>query len=162
MKQILHTGHLGIERTKSNARSTMYWSNIDKDINEMISKCNACQKYLDLNPHEPLLLHEIPKDVWNKVATNLFVCLNKLYFIVINCTSKYFELAQLTNASSDTVIIHMRSIFVRHGIPKVIFSDYGPQYSSREIKKCFKSWDFIHKTSIPELPQSNGTVERAI
>ena len=44
MKQILHTGHLGIERTKSNARSTMYWPNIDKDINEMISNCNACQK----------------------------------------------------------------------------------------------------------------------
>ena len=41
MKQILHTGHLGIERTNSNARSTMYWPNIDKGINEMISNCNA-------------------------------------------------------------------------------------------------------------------------
>ena len=60
MKQILHTGHLGIEMTKSNARSTMYWTNIDKDINEMISNCNACQKYRNLNPREPLLSYEIP------------------------------------------------------------------------------------------------------
>ena len=150
------TGHLGIERTKSNARSTMYWPNIDKNINEMISNCNACQKYRNLNPREPLFSHEIPKDVWNKVATDLFVSLNKLYLIVIDYTSKYFEIAQLPDASSDTVITHMRSIFARHGIPKVVFSDNGPQYSSLE------SWDFIHKTSSPEFPQSSGFVERAI
>ena len=156
MKQILHTGHLGIERTKSNARSTMYWPNIDKNINEMISNCNACQKYRNLNPRESLLSHEIPKDVWNKVATDLFVSLNKLYLIVIDYTSKYFEIAQLPDASSDTVITHMRSIFARNGIPKVVFSDNGPQYSSLE------SWDFIHKTSSPEFPQSSGFVERAI
>ena len=60
MKQILYTGH---QRTKSNARSTMYWPNIDKNINEMISNCNACQKYRNLNPREPFLWHEIPEDV---------------------------------------------------------------------------------------------------
>ena len=162
MKQILHTGHLGIDRTKSNARSTMCWPNIDKDINEMISNCNACQKYRNLNPRESLLSHEIPKDVWNKVANDLLVCLNKLYLIVIDYTSKYFEIAQLPDASSDTVITHMRSIFARHGIPKVVFSDNGPQYSSHEFKKFSKSWDFIHKTSSSKFPQSNGFLERAI
>ena len=75
---------VGIERTKSNVRPTMYWRNIDKDINEMISNCNACQKYRNLNPREPLLSHEIPKDVWNKVATDLFLYLSKLYLIAID------------------------------------------------------------------------------
>ena len=162
MKQILHTGYLGIERTISNIRSTMYWPYIDKGINEMISNCNSCQKYRNLNPREPLLSHEIPKDVWNKVATDLFVCLNKLYLIVIDYTSKYFEIAQLPDTSLDTVITHMRSIFARHGIPKVVFRDNGPQYSSHEFKKFSKSWDFTHKTSSPEFPQSNWFVERAI
>ena len=103
--------YTGIERIKSNARSTMYWPNIDKDIDEMTRNCNACQKYRSLNPRKPLLSHEIPRDVWNKVATELFVCLYKLYLIVIDYTSKYFELAQLRNASLDTVITHMRSIY---------------------------------------------------
>ena len=140
----------------------MYWSNIDKDIGEMIINCSSCQKYWNLNPREPLLSHEIPKDVWNKVATNLFVCLRKLYLIVIDYTSKYFEVAHLPNASSDTVITHMRSIFARHSISKVVFSDNGPQYNSHKFKKFSKSWDFIHKTSSPEFPQSNGFPERAI
>ena len=56
----------------------------------------------------------------------------------------------------------MRSTLVRHGIPKVVFSDNGSQYSSHEFKKFSKSWDFIHKTSSPEFPQSNEFVERAL
>ena len=59
MKEILYTGHLGIERKKSNARSTLSWPNIDKGINEMITYCNACQKFPDLNPCESLLSQEI-------------------------------------------------------------------------------------------------------
>ena len=160
MKQVLYTGHPGIKRTKSIAISTMYWPNIDKDIDQMISNCNACQNYRKLNPREPLLSHEIPKDAWDKVAIDLFVCLNKLYLIAIDYM--YFELAQLPNASSDTVIAHMRSIFARHGIPKGAFSDNGPQYSSHEFKKFSKSWDFVHKIFSPEFPQSSGFVERAI
>ena len=111
MKQILHTGHLSIERTKLNARSAMYWPNIDKDIDGMISNCNACQKYRNLNLCEPLLLHEVLKDVYYKVVTNLFECCDKLYLIIIDYTSNYSELAQQPNASSDIVIIHLRSIF---------------------------------------------------
>ena len=61
MKHILHTGHLCIDRTKSNARSTMYWPNIDKDIDEMINNCDVFQKYWNLIPLEPLLSHEITK-----------------------------------------------------------------------------------------------------
>ena len=153
MKQILHTGLLGIKRTKLSARPTMHWPNIDKAIYEMMSNCNTCQKYPHLNPCEPLLSHNIPKDFWNKVATDLFECLNKLYFIVIDYPSKYFKLVQLQNASSDIVITHMKSIFAKNGIPKIVFSDNGPQYSSHEFKKFSKSWDFIHKTSSPEFSE---------
>ena len=142
--------------TKSNARSKMYWPNIDKDIDEMINNCNACQKYRNLNPREPLLPYEKPKDVWNKVATDLFVCLDKLYLIVIDYTSKYFELVQLPNASSDRVITHMTNTFARNGIPKVVFSDNEPQYSSYEFKKFSKSWDFIHKLPVPSFLRVMG------
>ena len=82
----------------------------------MISNCNACKKCRNVDLCEPLLLHEIPMDVWNKVATDLFACPDKLYLIVIDYTSKYFELAQLPNASPDIVFTHMKSIFTRHSI----------------------------------------------
>ena len=75
----------------------------------MISYCSVCHKYRSFNLREPLLSHEIPKSVWNKVAINLSL-------VVIDHTSKYFEQTQQPNASSDTIITHMRSIFARHSI----------------------------------------------
>ena len=56
----------------------------------------------------------------------------------------------------------MRSIFTRHDIPKVVFSDDGPQFSSSESKKFSKSLNFIQKTSSPEFPECNEFVERTI
>ena len=77
----------------------MYGLNIDKDVDEIISNCNVCPKYQNLNPCEPYLRPEIPEDVWNKVATDLFLCLNRLHLHLIDYTSKFFKLVQLPNAS---------------------------------------------------------------
>ena len=83
-------------------------------------------------------MHKIPKDVYNELANDLFVRINILYLIVTDYANKYFKLAQLSNTSSDTVIIHVRSIFAQHGITKVVFSDNRPKYSSHKFKTFFK------------------------
>ena len=56
MKQILHIGHLGIKCTKVNARGTMYWPNIDTDIEHMVANCTECQIYSNKLEKETLLL----------------------------------------------------------------------------------------------------------
>ena len=162
MKQDLHTGHLGNERAQLKAKSTMHWPKNYKDINEMISNCNSCHKFWNLHSCEPLLSQKIPKDVYNKEGNDLFARLSILYLIVIDYTGKCFRLAQLPNTSSNTVITHMISIFRKHSIPKVIFSDNRPQYSSQSFKTFSKSWDFTQRSSIPKFPQSNRFLERAI
>ena len=60
MKKILHIGHLGIERTKSNARSTLYWPGICNELTEMVSNCNSSQTYRNKQQKESLIPHEIP------------------------------------------------------------------------------------------------------
>lgn len=88
MKQILHGGHLVIKRVKLNNKLIMHWPDIYKEMNKMISSFSICQKQGNLNLCQGILLHKILKDVWNKVPTRLFVCRNKYYLIVIDCTSK--------------------------------------------------------------------------
>ena len=46
--------------------------------------------------------------------------------------------------------------FARHGIPDVLITDNGTQFSSSEFAKFTEVWKFEHKTSSPHLPQSNG------
>lgn len=60
------------------------------------------------------------------------------------------------------MIRHTKSVFSRHGIPHEVISDNGPQYSSLEYAHFAAEYGFIHTTSSPKYPQSNGEVERAV
>ena len=162
IKKCLHTGHLGIERTKSNARSALFWPNMNEELTDMIKNCDSCQKFRKCQMKESLIQHDIPSSAWVKVGTDLFTLFNKIFLVVVDYTSKYFEVVQIPNGKSKTVISYTKSIFSRHGIPSIVISDNGPEYASRKYRQFAKQWDFQHETSSPEYPQSNGLVERTI
>ena len=63
---------------------------------------------------------------------------------------------------SPDVISHVKAIFGRFGIPRVVISDNGPQLSSTDFKNFAKSWDIEHKTSSPDYPKANGMAESAV
>ena len=87
IKQVLHTGHLGIERTKSNARSALFWPNMNEELSEMIRNCDSCQKFRKCQVREPLIQHDIPSRAWVKVGTDLFTLFNKIFLVVVDYTS---------------------------------------------------------------------------
>ena len=72
------------------------------------------------------------------------------------------EISQIPDKESQTVITHLKSIFSRHGIPKEVISDNGPEFSSTSFSNFAKQWDFKHNPSSPRYPQSNGLIERTI
>ena len=57
--------------------------------------------------------------------------------------------------------MHTKSIFARHGIPRTVKSDNGPQYTAEEYKKFSKEWRFNHVTS-PHHPQANRLAEKSV
>ena len=109
IKQILHAGHLGIERTKCNARSALFWPNMNEELSEMIKNCDSCQKFRKCQMRESLIQHDIPSKPWVKVGTDLFTLFNKTFLVIVDYTSKYFEVIQIPNAKSKTVINYTKS-----------------------------------------------------
>ena len=96
------------------------------------------------------------------MASDLFYWKSSAYLLIIDYYSRYIEIAKLSGESSSKVIRHTKSIFARHGIPKEMISDNGPQYSSLEYKKFTEEYGFLHTTSSSKFPQSNGEAERAV
>lgn len=56
----------------------------------------------------------------------------------------------------------MKSVFTRHGIPKLLRTDNGPWFAAREFGDFARTYGFHHVTSSPRFPQSNGEVERMV
>ncbi|XP_072557014.1 uncharacterized protein [Paramormyrops kingsleyae] len=76
--------------------------------------------------------------------------------------TRYIEIAQLNPTRSMDVIVHLKSMFARHGIPEILLSDNGPQFSGREMQIFAADYGFVHVTSSPRYAQSNGEAERAV
>ncbi|KAK3736765.1 hypothetical protein QZH41_008005 [Actinostola sp. cb2023] len=161
MLKTAHQGHFGIEKTKARARKVNYWPGISSDIEQLISKCATCNTHRNKNTNEPLLPHSIPERPWQKVGSDIFEYQGKSYLLVIDYYSKYIETSLVKDKTASTVVTHMKSMFVRHGIPEELISDNMP-YSSLEFRKFAKEWDFTLTTSSPTYPQSNGLSERAV
>ena len=56
----------------------------------------------------------------------------------------------------------MKAIFAELGVPSVIVSDGGPQYTATEFQDFTKHWQIEHKLSSPRNPQSNGMAEHFV
>jgi len=158
----IHEGHMGIEKCRQRARAHVYWPGMNAHITEMIGNCYECQVHGNKNTAEPLRPHEIPNRPWQKVGTDLFTHDGKNYLVVVDYASGYPELIQLLSTTSTAVIRSMKAIFARYGVPDVVMSDNGPQYSSKEFEEFALDWEFKHKTSSPHYPQSNGQAESAV
>lgn len=82
--------------------------------------------------------------------------------LVVNYYSRFPEVISLTLTTSTSVIAAVKSTFARFGIPDVLVSDNGPQFSSRQFAEFAQSYGFQHVTSSPRYPQANGEAERMV
>lgn len=97
-----------------------------------------------------------------KIAVDLFELDKQEYVVMVDYYSKFFEVSHLSNSKSKTVINHIKPQLARYGIPEVIVSDYGSEFSSHEFAEFAREYGFKHITSSPRYPQSNGLAERAV
>ena len=105
---------------------------------------------------------QLPEYPWQKAATDLFVLEGKTYLLVVDYYSRFPEVIQLKTTVSESVIQGLKSVFACHGIPEILISDNGPQYSSYEFAQFAGDYGFLHRTSSPHYPQSNGLAERVV
>ena len=156
----IHTGHLGIAKCRERACQAVWWPGLSAQLEQLVKNCRECCKNQKPSA-EPLCPSTLPDLPFQKVATDLFEW-NKPYLLVVDYYSRFVEIAKLSGSTATEVITHTKSIFARHGIPEVVVSNNGPQYSSAEYTQSAREYGFSHVTSSPLYPQGNGEAERAV
>ena len=134
---------------------------MNQEITDLVANCETCITFRNYHQKETLIPHKIPSSPWIKVGTDVFHLKNKHYLIIVDYHSKFFEVSLLPDMHSSTVIKKTQEVFARHGITKVVFSDNGPEFDSLEYKDFSERWDFVHDTSSPKFPQSNGLISNS-
>ena len=128
--QKIHEEHQGIDRCRAHAKGSVWWPEISKQIVEMIRQCPQCAHPTSKGTTNKVAFPDYP---WQVVGTDLFKLKGVQYLLIVDYFSLYPEVTKLTSTTSATTISVLKSIFSRHGIPEVLRSDNGPQYSSKEF-----------------------------
>ena len=66
----------------------------------------------------------------------------------------------LRSITSKAVITQLTDIFARNGFPRVLVSDNGTQFTSKQMNKFYEKNHIQQVQSAPYRSQSNGVVER--
>ena len=136
MKTLLHNDHFGIVKIKNRARDIMFWPGMNSEI---VRTCDACQQYHKRQQRETYITHEIPDIPWIKVGTDLCKIFSKSYLVLVDYISNFFDISEIPDKRSSTVVLHTKRIFSRYGIPKKVVSDNGPKFIGKSYKKLVRN-----------------------
>lgn len=158
----LHTAHLGISKTKSLARSYLYWPNIDKDIENMIVSCVSCLNQRSNPPQVKLTSWESAGEPWKRVHADFMHLKGKTFLIIIDSFSKYPVVYVMKTLSAEETGDKLRECFSIFGIPHTLVTDNGSQLVSKQLQEFYQKNGIKHITSPVGHQQSNGQAENAV
>ena len=78
------------------------------------------------------------------MATDLFETKNSKYLLLVDYYSRFPVLHKLGSTTSKGLVQEVKAVFAELGVPDVIVSDGGPQYTSVELKDFTKHWKIEH------------------
>lgn len=162
MKKKVHAGHMGINSCLRLAKDVMYWPRMTSEIRQYVETCGTCATFCDSQPRETMVVTDIPKKPWEKLAADLFSWGGDDYLVTYDYHSNFIEFDELKNTSSFEVIKRLKGHFARNGSPITLVSDNGPQFHSAEFKQFADEWNFNHNTISPGNSQANGAAEAAV
>ena len=161
----LHDGHQGVEKTKRRARQTVYWPGIDNDVENVVSSCPRCRQLLPSHPSEPLWQNDAPPSlVFESVSADYFHVAGRTYLVYVDRLSgwPYVSSCPRGAASAEHLTKALRSVFADTGVPKLLRTDGGPQFTSSTVRRFLARWGVRHELSSPYHPRSNGHAEAAV
>ena len=154
---------MGVEATIRRVRDTVFWPGINGEVQHLTENCEACRTFQPAQQRETCQDHQRPNLPWAKVAADLFAFEGRNYLVTVDYFTNFWEVDYPEpDTSSRAVINKLKAHFSRHGAPKELVTDNGPQFVSKGFSNFARTWDFEHIRSSPYYPQSNGQAESAV
>ncbi|KAJ0171196.1 hypothetical protein K1T71_013395 [Dendrolimus kikuchii] len=157
----LHNSHLGIVKTKAEARSRFWFPGIDKVLENMIGSCNVCMQLRSTPSSAPLAPWPFPSGPFIRLHLDFLGPINgQTYLVIVDAFTKWVEVYEMfTSATSTTVLDKLHDFIARFGLPETIVSDNGTAFTSSEFNQFCILNGISQVTSPAYCPSSNGQAE---
>ena len=158
----LHEGHFGIDRTKLRARDSVYWPQINQDIETLVKSCEKCQEFSKRNNRDPDIPREIPLVPWSLLEMDLFTLDDQTFLLVVDVTSRFPVVRILSSETANSVINALKGIYCDFGLPRRVLTDNGPCFKSQKYIEFHEKLGISVEKSSAYNHQSVGSVERMV
>ena len=117
---------------KALARSFVWWTCLDGQIESVVRSCERCQDVHCAPPATSPRPWTWPTKPWSRVHADCAGPIdNKMVFVVVDAHSKWIEAVPTTSSTSWATISILRQLFASHGVPDTLVTDDGPCFTSK-------------------------------
>nr|GEV96301.1 reverse transcriptase domain-containing protein [Tanacetum cinerariifolium] len=170
---ILNTCHEGPTRGHHGANLTakkvfdagFFWPSIYRDAHDMIKTCDTCQRQGKISQRDEMPQNAIQVceifDVWGIDFMGPFPSSkgNKYILVAVDYLSKWVEAKALPTNDAKVVVMFLKSLFSRFGIPRAIISDRGTHFCNDQFTRVMIKYGVTHRLATAYNPQTSGQVE---
>lgn len=160
-------GHLGIYKTHDRVARRYYWPMMKSDISRYVNSCETCQR---IKPEQKLPAGHMreqqrtAEQPWQIISMDLVGPLPRsskghcYVFVVTDNFSKYSLFFPLRKATASSVVkILEEQIFHVYGVPELIQSDNGTQFTSKALTRLIEQYSVKLRFNPYYHPQANPT-----
>jgi transposase InsO family protein len=158
------SGHFGHLKTLERVRLKYFWPKMSSQVKKYCNRCDVCQasktRTVANKPHmgQPKRA-EFP---WQFVSVDFLGPLirsktGKLHLLVVtDWFSKYVILQPMRAAEAKSLVKFMEEqVFLVFGVPEVLVSDNGSQFTSKHFASLLEKYQVHHFKGAAYHPQSN-------
>jgi len=161
--------HPGIRATRRLVSARFVWPGLAAEVATWCRSCVNCQRAkVTKQPAAPVQPIPIPGRRFSQIHVDLVGPLpassqGYAYMLtVIDRSTRWLEAVPLATTTATAVADALVATWIsRFGVPEVLVSDRGPQFTSAVWEVLCKKLGIRHCTTTAYHPQSNGMVERA-
>ena len=159
--RLAHEGHQGETRTKQILRSSVWFPEMDKLVEDVVKSCMPCQVSVPTKSRTPLIVTPLPDQPWQNLSADFYSVSNEAELLVVmDDYSKFPVVVEVTSTAFRNVKPELDSILSQYGIPEVIETDNGPPFNGEPFAEYAAKMGFRHCKITPLWPEANGEVER--
>ena len=159
-------GHPGVERTRQSIADKFVWPNLRQDVCKWARECLPCQRAkVQKHTVPPIADFAIPAKRFQHVHMDLVSMPpsngHNHLLTIVDRFSRWPTAIPIPDINAETVIDQFAHGWIAsYGVPEVVTTDRGSQFTSAIFTQLLKNWGIKHVTTTAYHPESNGMVER--